>query len=63
VSVRFGRTHDERYNRTLRDLIVSGRAKPSRIVTQRLPLGSAPAAYDAFDRRAEGYVKVLFKPS
>jgi|GEM_PF-171425 glutathione-independent formaldehyde dehydrogenase len=62
VSVRFGRTHDERYNRTLRDLIVSGRAKPSRIVTQRLPLGSAPAAYDAFDRRAEGYVKVLFKP-
>lgn len=63
VSVRFGRTHDERYNRTLRDLIVSGRAKPSRIVTQRLPLSSAPAAYDAFDRRAEGYVKVLFRPN
>jgi glutathione-independent formaldehyde dehydrogenase len=41
---------------------VSGRAKPSRIVTQRLPLGLAPIAYDAFDRRADGYVKVLFKP-
>jgi glutathione-independent formaldehyde dehydrogenase len=63
ISVRFGRTHDEKYNRTLRDLIVSGRAKPSRIVTQRLPLGEAPAAYDAFDRRAEGYVKVLFTPN
>lgn len=63
ISVRFGRTHDERYNRTLRDLIVSGRAKPSRIVTQRLPLSAAPSAYDAFDRRADGYVKVLFTPS
>jgi glutathione-independent formaldehyde dehydrogenase len=63
ISVRFGRTHDERYNRTLRDLIVSGRAKPSRIVTQRLPLSAAPAAYAAFDQRAEGYVKVLFTPN
>jgi glutathione-independent formaldehyde dehydrogenase len=63
ISLRFGRTHDERYNRTLRDLIVSGRAKPSRIVTQRLPLAEAPAAYDAFDRRADGFVKVLFRPN
>ncbi len=63
ISVRFGRTHDERYNRPLRDLIVSGRAKPSHIVTQRLPLSAAPAAYDAFDRRADGYVKVLFTPN
>jgi glutathione-independent formaldehyde dehydrogenase len=62
VSVRFGRTHDERYNLHLRDLILAGRAKPSRVVTRHAALEEAPDAYGRFDRREEGYVKVLFRP-
>ena len=60
--MRFGRTHDERYNLHLRDLILAGRAKPSRVVTRHAALEEAPDAYGRFDRREEGYVKVLFRP-
>ena len=34
----------------LRDLIVNGRAKPSQIVSHRIPIGEAPDAYDKFDK-------------
>ncbi|HLH72895.1 MAG TPA: glutathione-independent formaldehyde dehydrogenase [Chloroflexota bacterium] len=57
-----GQTPVARYNRLLRDLIVNGRAKPSVIVTQRLPLDGAPEAYAKFCERAPGYVKVVLKP-
>ena len=46
---------------SLRDLIFSGRAKPSSIVSHRLPLAEAPMAYDEFDRRASGYTMVVLK--
>jgi glutathione-independent formaldehyde dehydrogenase len=32
------------------------------IVTQRLPLTEAPTAFEKFDRRSEGFTKVVFKP-
>ncbi|HEY3445689.1 MAG TPA: glutathione-independent formaldehyde dehydrogenase [Myxococcales bacterium] len=57
-----GQTPVKRYNVLLRDLIIAGRAKPSFIVSHRLPLDDAPTAYDRFDRRAEGYTKVILKP-
>ncbi|MDP8952801.1 MAG: aldehyde dehydrogenase, partial [Actinomycetota bacterium] len=52
----------KRYNRELRDLIVSGRAKPSFVVSKELPLDDAPDAYHRFDQREEGYSKVVLKP-
>ena len=63
IAIGMGRDHDERYNAHLRDLIIAGRAKPSAIVTQRLPLSSAPAAFGTFDRREDGYVKVVLDPA
>ena len=45
----------------LRDLIVNGRAKPSQIVSHRIPIGEAPDAYDKFDKRIDGYTRVLIK--
>jgi glutathione-independent formaldehyde dehydrogenase len=33
VTVGFGRTHDRRYTVALRDLVLSGRARPGRIVS------------------------------
>ena len=53
----------KRYNRELRDLIVAGRAKPSFIVSHELPLDQAPEGYANFDKRADGWTKVLLRPA
>ncbi len=51
------------YNRYLRDLIISGRAKPSFVVSHEINIDDAAAAYEKFDRRVEGYTKVLIHPN
>ena len=43
-------------------LIIAGQATPSLIVSHELPLTAAPEAYDKFDRRIDGYTKVLLHP-
>jgi glutathione-independent formaldehyde dehydrogenase len=57
-----GQCNVKRYNRQLRDLIVAGRATPSFVVSHELPLSQAPSAYDKFDKRVEGYTKVVLHP-
>jgi glutathione-independent formaldehyde dehydrogenase len=53
----------KRYNEQLRDLIVAGRATPSLLVSHELPLIEAPAGYENFDKRVDGYSKVLLHPA
>jgi glutathione-independent formaldehyde dehydrogenase len=53
----------KRYNEHLRDLIIAGRATPSKIVSHELPLSEAPAGYEKFDKRLDGYTKVLLHPA
>jgi glutathione-independent formaldehyde dehydrogenase len=62
VNIGMGRDDDKRYNDHLRDLIVHGRIKPSKIVSHRLPLRDAANAFAKFDARADGYVKVVLEP-
>ena len=57
-----GQANVKRYNRYLRDLIVAGRAIPSQSVSHEIPLEGAPEAYDKFDKRVDGYTRVLIKP-
>lgn len=57
-----GQAPVKRYNRQLRDLIIAGKARPSFIVSHEIGLDEAPAAYDKFDKRVDGYTKVLLKP-
>ncbi len=57
-----GQCNVKRYNAYLRDLIVAGRAKPSFVVSHEVPLSGASVAYDKFDKRIEGYTKVILKP-
>jgi glutathione-independent formaldehyde dehydrogenase len=52
----------KRYNVALRDLIIAGQATPSLLVSHELPLAEAPDAYAKFDKRADGYTKVLLHP-
>lgn len=51
------------YNRQLRDLIIAGRATPSWIVSHEVGLAEAPDAYGHFDRREDGWTKVLLHPA
>jgi glutathione-independent formaldehyde dehydrogenase len=62
ISVRFGRTHDRRYTVLLRDLVLSGRARPSAVVTHHGRLDDAPRLYRAFDERAGGVIKAIVRP-
>lgn len=57
-----GQAPVKRYNRHLRDLIMAGRARPSFIVSHELHLGSGPEGYENFDRRCDGWTKVLLHP-
>jgi len=57
-----GQCNVKRYNRRLRDMIIEGRATPSFVVSHELPLDQAPSAYDKFDKRVEGYTKVVLHP-
>jgi glutathione-independent formaldehyde dehydrogenase len=63
LSLGTGQCPVKRYNEQLRDLIIAGRATPSRIVSHELPLTEAPGAYDKFDKRVDGYTKVLLHPA
>ena len=60
--ITMGRDDDERWNTKLRDMIVTGAARPSQVVSHRLSLDEAPGAYGTFDAREQGYIKVVLKP-
>ena len=57
-----GQCNVKQYNAYLRDLIIAGRAKPSFVVSHQVPLDQAPEAYTKFDRREDGYTKVILQP-
>ncbi|CAN9442720.1 unnamed protein product [Alternaria alternata] len=58
-----GQCNVKAYNRYLRDMIVSGKAKPSFVVSHEINIDEAPTAYEKFDKRIEGYTKVLIHPN
>ncbi|MFG2622558.1 glutathione-independent formaldehyde dehydrogenase [Streptomyces sp. NPDC048507] len=57
-----GQAPVKRYNRALRDLIAGGRAEPGFLVSHELTLDEAPAAYEHFDNRDDGWTKVVLHP-
>ncbi len=67
TGIEMGQAPVKRSNVFLRDMIINGRAKPSFIVTQRLPLSRAHEAYAHFVHRGVGkgkdYTKVVLKPA
>ena len=44
-------------------MIISGVAKPSFVVSHEVGLDEAIDAYDKFDKRINGYTKVLLHPN
>lgn len=51
------------YNTHLRDLISTGKATPSFVISHQLPLDQAPQAYRHFDNRDNGWTKVTLFPA
>lgn len=63
LSLATGQCNVKQYNRYLRDLIISGKAKPSFVVSHEIGIDEAEVAYEKFDKRIEGYTKVLIHPN
>jgi glutathione-independent formaldehyde dehydrogenase len=61
LTIGTGQAPVKKYNEYLRDLIVSGRARPSLIVSHHIKIDQAPDAYSKFDQRTDGYTKVLIR--
>ncbi|KAL6721546.1 hypothetical protein ACLMJK_000650 [Lecanora helva] len=55
-----GQCNVKKYNRYLRDMIISGQADPSFVVSHEIGIDEAPQAYHKFDQRIDGYTKVLY---
>ena len=62
LTFRMGQTHTQKYMRLLLDKIQAREIDPSFVVTHRLKLDDAPAAYRAFRDKQDGCVKVVLKP-
>jgi glutathione-independent formaldehyde dehydrogenase len=58
-----GQAPVKRYNRHLRELVHLGKAKPSWIVSHDLSLEEGPGAYEHFDKREDGWTKVVLHPN
>ncbi|KAL0256878.1 hypothetical protein SLS55_007687 [Diplodia seriata] len=63
LSIGTGQCNVKAYNRYLRDLIVAGKAKPSFVVSHEISIDDASDAYEKFDKRIDGYTKVLIHPN
>ncbi|TDZ59661.1 putative zinc-type alcohol dehydrogenase-like protein YycR [Colletotrichum trifolii] len=63
LSLGTGQCNVKAYNRYLRDLIISGKAKPSFVVSHEINIDDAETAYEKFDKRIDGYTKVLIHPN
>lgn len=63
LSLATGQCNVKAYNRYLRDMIVAGKAKPSFVVSHELSIDDAEIAYHKFDKREDGFTKVLLHPN
>ena len=62
LTLTMGNCNHRRYIPHLVDLVRSGTLDPSEVLTQREPMTSVIEAYQQFDRRQPGWVKVKLEP-
>jgi threonine dehydrogenase-like Zn-dependent dehydrogenase len=61
-TLKTGQTHVQRYLQPLLDHVINGDIDLSEIISHRLPLSEAPAAYKMFQEKRDGCVKVVLTP-
>jgi threonine dehydrogenase-like Zn-dependent dehydrogenase len=62
LTMKTGQTHMHRYMQPLLERIEAGQIDPSFVITHRIPLEEAPAAYKTFRDKEDGCIKVVLKP-
>jgi threonine dehydrogenase-like Zn-dependent dehydrogenase len=62
LTLRTGQTHVHRYTRGLLARIERGEVDPSFVITHRMALEDAPAAYEMFGDKVDGCIKVVLTP-
>jgi threonine dehydrogenase-like Zn-dependent dehydrogenase len=63
VTIKSGQTHMQKYLRPLLSLVEEKKIDPSFVVTHRVPLTQAPAAYEMFAKKKDGCIKVVLDPA
>ena len=63
LTIRMGNCHHRKYLPKLVELVRTGAADPAEILTHVGPLTGAIDAYKHFDKRQEGWIKVMLEPS
>jgi len=63
LTIQMGNCNHRRYIPMLVNLVRSGEVDPEQVLTKREPLTSALDAYEAFDRRQPGWIKVELEPT
>jgi threonine dehydrogenase-like Zn-dependent dehydrogenase len=62
LTLQMGNCHHRKYIPKLIPIVQEGVFDPSKILTQTLPIDSIIEAYQAFDLRKEGWMKVMVQP-
>jgi threonine dehydrogenase-like Zn-dependent dehydrogenase len=62
LTLKMGQTHVMRYMQPLLRRIRDGEIDPSFVITHRIPIDDAAAAYQAFRDKRDGCIKVVMKP-
>jgi len=62
LTMKMGQTHVQRYLKPLLKKIEDGEIDPSFVITHRVELNEAPAAYQTFRDKSDGCVKVVVTP-
>ncbi|GAA3338606.1 zinc-dependent alcohol dehydrogenase [Curtobacterium pusillum] len=63
LTIRMGNCDHHSVTPPLIDMVAAGQFDPTALITEHEPIGSAIDAYEAFDRREPGWVKVELEPS
>lgn len=62
LTLKSGQTHMQKYMKPLLQKIEDGLIDPSKIITHRIKLSEAPAAYKTFRDKKDGCIKVVLTP-
>jgi len=63
LTFKMGQTHVQKYLGNLMQRIVRGEIDPSFVITHQFPLADAPMAYEKFQKKQDGCIKVVLKPN
>ena len=62
LTFKMGQTHVPKYLGNLMQRVVRGEIDPSFVITHKFRLADAPMAYDMFQKKQDGCIKVVLKP-